>query len=145
MTTCAFRRFDRRHASLPEEDFEAEFSEAHQFLSEYINQPIHWFRPGQAFYNESMLETLKTTGQNLGYQSKFALASMVPFDTQEFLDDPDFTLKNIKRFTFPGSILVLHGGLSHQAINTLEVLNKLLPWLHQQDYQVVSLSKLISL
>ena len=137
-------KFDRRHANLSKEDFEAEFSEAHQFLSQHINQPIHWFRPGQAFYNESMFETLTTTGKNLGYQNKFALASMVPFDTQDFLDDPGFTLKNIQGFTFPGSILVLHGGFSHQAINTLEVLNKLLPWLHQQDYQVVSLSKLIN-
>jgi len=138
-------KFDRRHASLPKTEFEAEFSEAHNFLSQHISQPIRWFRPGQAFYNQSMLEILATTGKNLGYQTKFALASMIPFDTQDFLDDPDFTLKNIERFTFPGSILVLHGGLSHQAINTLEVLNNLLPRLHQQNYQVVSLSKLMNL
>lgn len=136
---------DRRHASLSKVDFEAEFSEAHRFLSQQVRQPIRWFRPGQAFYNRSMLEILKTTGQDLGYQDKFALASMIPFDTQNFLDNPDFTLKNIECFTFPGAILVLHGGLSHQAINTLEVLNKLLPSLHEQNYQVVSLSKLIDL
>lgn len=136
--------FDHRHARLSKEDFETEFSNAHNFLSEHIKQPIHWFRPGQAFYNDSMLKTLVTTGQSLGYQNKFALASMVPFDTQELLDDPDFTLKNIKRFTFPGSIFVLHGGLSHQGINTVKVIKSLLPWLHEQGYQIVSLSKLIN-
>ena len=137
-------KFDRRHANLSKIDFEAEFSEAHQFLSAQISSPIRWFRPGQAFYNDSMLEVLTTVGKDLGYQEKFALASMVPFDTKELLDDPHFTLKNIARFTFPGSILLLHGGLSHQAVNTIEVLNQLLPRLHQQNYQVVSLSKLIN-
>ena len=137
-------KFDRRHANLSKPNFEAEFSEAHQFLSGQISSPIRWFRPGQAFYNDSMLEVLTTVGKDLGYQEKFALASMVPFDTKELLDDPNFTLKNIARFTFPGSILLLHGGLSHQAVNTIEVLNQLLPRLHEQNYQVVSLSKLMN-
>ena len=137
-------KFDCRHANLSKSHFEAEFSEAHQFLSDQISSPIRWFRPGQAFYNDSMLEILTTVGKDLGYQEKFALASMVPFDTKELLDDPSFTLKNIARFTFPGSILLLHGGLSHQAVNTIEVLKQLLPRLHQQNYQVVSLSQLIS-
>ncbi|ABW32792.1 chitin deacetylase family protein [Acaryochloris marina] len=136
-------KIDRRHASLSKIEFETEFLEAHQFLSQHISQPVCWFRPGQGFFNKSMFDTLITVGQSLGYQEKFALASMIPFDTLKFLDDPDFTLKNIGRFTFPGSILLLHGGFSHQAINTVDVLNKLLPRLHEHNYQVVSLSKLM--
>jgi peptidoglycan/xylan/chitin deacetylase (PgdA/CDA1 family) len=135
---------DHRHADLSPQNFEDEFLTAHHKLNQKINQPIRWFRPGQAFYNENMLQTLRTKGQQLGYQDKFALASMIPFDTCYFLDDPKFTLKNISRFTFPGSILVLHGGVKEQASNTVEVLKQLLPNLHQQGYELVTLSELFS-
>ncbi|MGK7932616.1 MAG: polysaccharide deacetylase family protein [Microcystaceae cyanobacterium] len=138
-------QFDHRHANLSEIDFQAEFVEAHQLLSKQINQPIRWFRPGQGFYNQSMLETLTTIGHNLGYQNKFALASMIPLDTQNLIGRPDFTLKNIERFTFKGSILIVHGGHKTEAANTVEVLNKLLPRLSQQNYRVVSLSQLFNL
>ena len=137
--------FDRRHSELSKQEFETEFVGAHQFLVEHTQQPIRWFRPAQTFNSKEMREVLSTTGQELGYQDKFALASMVPLDTQNLLDNPNFTLKNIKSFTFPGSILLLHGGSKRQAGNTLKVIEKLLPWLYERDYQVVSLSKLIDL
>lgn len=136
---------DHRHASLPKDKFEAEFNQAHQVLSRKISQPIRWFRPGQAFYNQDMVNTLNKMDRQLGYQDKFALASMIPFDTTKFLDDPKFTLKNINLFTFPGSILLLHGGFKTQANNTVKVLHKILPSLHQQGYNLVTLSKLFKL
>lgn len=134
---------DHPHVSLSAQEFEDEFIAAHNILSGQIDQPIRWFRPGQAFFNQSMLQTLTTKGKQLGYQDKFALASMIPFDTREFLDDPDFTLKNIKRFIFPGSILVLHGGKKIQVNNTVKVLEMLLPFLKEKKYEVVTLSNLI--
>jgi peptidoglycan/xylan/chitin deacetylase (PgdA/CDA1 family) len=138
-------QFDHRHARLSPIDFQLEFVEAHQLLSQHINQPIRWFRPGQAFYNQSMLETLTTIGYNLGYHNKFALASMIPLDTRNLTKNPSFTLKNINHFTFPGSILILHGGYRSEAINTVTVLNQLLPRLYQQNYRVMSLSRLFNL
>lgn len=137
---------DHRHAALPPNEFESEFIQAHQILTELApNQPIHWFRPGQAFYNKGMVSILKEKGKARGYKDQFALASMVPFDTRDVLDTPRFTLLNIKWFTFPGSILVLHGGLKEQGTNTVEVLKKLLPSLHNQGYEVVTLSELYNL
>ncbi|NET37250.1 MAG: polysaccharide deacetylase family protein [Cyanothece sp. SIO1E1] len=135
---------DHRHADLSPEEFEQEFLKAHELLSKSGAHPIRWFRPGQGFYNDNMISTLRTTGQELGYEDRFALASMIPFDTRAFLDDPQFTLKNVSRFTFPGSILVLHGGLKEQVSNTVEVLKALLPSLQKQGYEVVTLSKLFS-
>ena len=135
---------DHRHSNLPAQQFEDEFIEAHERLILTPNATIRWFRPGQAFYNENMLETLKTKGKEFGYEGKFALASMIPFDTRDFLDDPQFTLKNINRFTFSGSILLLHGGKKEQASNTVQVLKELLPQLHKQGYKIVTLSQLFS-
>lgn len=136
---------EHRHSSLSPEQFEQEFLTAHEELAKRVQpQSIRWFRPGQAFFNENMVSTLRTKGQALGYADQFALASMVPFDTRDFLDDPKFTLSNIKRFTFPGSILVLHGGSKEQAENTVEVLEKLLLILHEQGYEVVTLSELFN-
>lgn len=135
---------DHPHILLSSKDFENEFLTAHKIISEQIDKPIRWFRPGQAFFNQSMLQTLTTKGKQLGYQDKFALASMIPFDTREFLDDPIFTFKNIKRFIFPGSILVLHGGKEVQVKNTVKVLEMLLPFLKKERYEVVTLSNLIS-
>ena len=135
---------DRRHVCLSKTDFEIEFLEAHRFLSERVNHPIRWFRPGQGFYNDSMLEILKTVGKDLGYEDKLALVSMIPLDTLKLFNDPAFTLNYITNFIFPGSILILHAGFTHQAFNTVAVLNQLLRQLHQQNYQVVSLSKLFN-
>ena len=137
-------KFDHRHARLSKIDFQSEFIEAHQILSTQIKQPIRWFRPGQAFYNQSMIEILINMGHDLGYQNKFALASMIPFDTRNLILNPAFTLNNIKHFIFPGSILILHGGYQVEAENTVNVLKKLLPLLYEQSYQVVSLSKLLT-
>ncbi len=135
---------DCRHADLSAQQFEAEFITAHQILQEKISQPIRWFRPAQGFYNHNMIQTLKNKGRQLNYHDRFALASMIPFDTREILDNPQFTLQNIDRFTFSGSILVLHGGFKYQALNTVKVLEMLLPQLHSKGYQLVTLSELFA-
>ncbi len=136
---------DQRHAKLSPLDFRNEFHQAHQFLSQQTHHPIRWFRPGQAFYTQPMLDLLRTEGQALGYHHQFALASMIPLDTRHGFDAPSFTVQMIGSFTFPGSILVLHGGYRHQALNTVQVLTNVLPQLHEQNYQIVSLSRLIDL
>ena len=107
---------DCRHADLSSRQFEAEFVEAHYILQEKITQSIRWFRPAQGFYNQNMIQTLRNKGRKLNYQDKFALASMIPFDTRNILDNPQFTLQNIDRFTFSGTILVLHGGFKTSGV-----------------------------
>lgn len=134
---------DHPHFLLSKEEFEEEFGQAHDALFAQGIQSIKWFRPAQGFFSEAMVEILKEKSISLGYRDKFVLGSMIPFDTHDLLDDPDFTLKNIRRFIFPGSILVLHGGLKEQAERTAQVLEKLLPELHQGGYKLVTLSELI--
>ncbi|MGK7873163.1 MAG: polysaccharide deacetylase family protein [Xenococcaceae cyanobacterium] len=130
---------DHRHASLDTADFKTEISQAHQILSSTSRAKIKWFRPGQALYNEGMIRTLK---EMPGYYDKFALASIVPLDTRPPTNNPNFRIKYASQFIFPGSILGMHGGSLERAINTADVLSKLLIQLRQKEYKVVTLAQL---
>lgn len=135
---------DRTHANLSPSEFAEEINQAHQILTENNNVNIKWFRPGRGFYNQDMFKILQKMAIHKGYQSRFALASMIPLDTYNFINQPQFLFRYIINFVFPGSILVLHGGTVERAKNTVLVLNKLLPYLQEQGYQIVSLSELFS-
>ncbi|MEO0534570.1 MAG: polysaccharide deacetylase family protein [Cyanobacteria bacterium P01_A01_bin.123] len=130
---------DHRHALLATAEFEHEVNQAHQILSRKSNANIKWFRPGQAFYNQAMLRTLK---EMPGYYDKFALASVFPLDTFRPTDNPGFTLRYISNFIFPGSILVLHGGSPERTRNTVNVLSQLLIECKRKAYEVVTLTQL---
>ncbi len=131
---------DHFHVLLPPNKFETEIKETHQILlSNEIKHKIKWFRPGRAFYNHFMLKILKKIPE---YYDRFALASMLPLDTFPIIKNPNFTIKYVSKFIFPGSILLLHGGDPERTANTVEVLDKLLPQLVEQEYKVVTLSEL---
>ncbi|MEM9509247.1 MAG: polysaccharide deacetylase family protein [Cyanobacteria bacterium P01_E01_bin.35] len=129
---------DRFHGFLSPQEFRSEFNQTHEILSSK-GAKIKWFRPGRALYNGSMVKILK---EKTGYCDRFALASMLPLDTFSIINQPSFTIKYISQFIFPGSILLLHGGTVKCTANTLEVLNTLLAQLRQEEYQVVTLSRL---
>ena len=133
---------DHRHASLSRAEFEREIRQAHQMLSHNTAGTVKWFRPGQAFYNQDMIDILQMMP---GYYDKFALASMVPVDTFWPTNDPGFTLNYLSRFIFPGSILLLHGGTPSRTANTVKVLKPLLAKLRQQEYRVLTLTELWTL
>ncbi|MEM8677254.1 MAG: polysaccharide deacetylase family protein [Cyanobacteria bacterium P01_G01_bin.67] len=131
---------DHFHGFLSPQEFRSEFNQTHEILSSNtVGGKIRWFRPGRALYNGSMLKILK---EKTGYCDRFALASMLPLDTFSIINQPSFTIKYISQFIFPGSILLLHGGTVKCTANTLEVLNTLLAQLRQEEYQVVTLSRL---
>ncbi|NEO83091.1 MAG: polysaccharide deacetylase family protein [Spirulina sp. SIO3F2] len=130
---------DHRHANLSSVAFRNEIQQAHQILTTTVDAPIQWFRPGQVLYNRAMLQTLKALP---GYHPQFALGSAFPLDTRWPTCKPGFTLPYLSQFIFPGAILVLHGGTAQRSASTAQVLRQLLPRLHQQGYQMVTLSKL---
>jgi peptidoglycan/xylan/chitin deacetylase (PgdA/CDA1 family) len=130
---------DTTPAILQPMEFERHFREAHDVITDIIQQPIRWYRPGRGLYNRSMLEHLKLAS---GYESLVALASMVPFDTLRPLDEPTLTTWYLSKFIFPGAIFVMHGGSLDRCRQTAQVLPLLLALLEQQGYQVVTLSTL---
>ncbi|MDJ0544472.1 MAG: polysaccharide deacetylase family protein [Microcystis sp. M53601_WE4] len=132
---------DLRTSQLAADAFASQFREAHDILSRLAGQAPRWYRPGQAFYNQSMRSFL---GKFPGYESRFALASMIPLDTRKATNHPQFTTWYISQFIFPGAILVLHGGSPERDENTAIVLKNLLAKLHDRGYQVVTLSQLVA-
>ncbi len=134
---------DITHARLNKHDFEQQLRHAHrQILTATQADRIQWYRPGRGLYNRNMSQVLQHFAAEVGYVPKFALASMVPLDTYEWADHPNFTLQYVRQFTFPGSILVLHGGTTRRVRNAATILPLLLRELVDQDYRVVSLSEL---
>jgi peptidoglycan-N-acetylglucosamine deacetylase len=121
--------------------FQLQFEVTDQILRRCGSQPIRWYRPARAFYNCNMLKILNATQ---GYNPRMVLASMIPFDASDgWLGHPDLTLRNMSLSTFPGAILLLHGGTPQRSRNSAKVLEKLLPTLDQAGYRVVSLSQLV--
>ena len=134
---------DITHARLSKYDFEQQLRHAHrQLLTATQAEQISWYRPGRGRYNRSMRQVLQDFAAEVGYVPKFALASMIPLDTYEWADHPDFTLQYLRQFIFPGSILVLHGGTARRVRNAAIILPLLLRELVDQDYHIVSLSEL---
>lgn len=130
---------DTTAALLYPEDFALHFQDAHARITDVIQQPLRWYRPGRGLYHQGMLKHLQLTP---GYETRFALASMIPFDTFRPTNDPTFTLWYLSQFIFPGAILLLHGGSAERSRQTAQVLKILLPLLEQQGYEVVALSEL---
>ena len=130
---------DRKTSTLSKQLFEKDFTEANEKLVHLSHQPIRWYRPGRAFYNQIMLDILR---QFSSYEPRFALASMIPLDTFKLTNNPKFTAWYISQFVFPGAILVLHAGSLERDKNTAIALQLLLKKLHRWGYQVVTLSEL---
>jgi peptidoglycan/xylan/chitin deacetylase (PgdA/CDA1 family) len=130
---------DTTPAILQPVEFERHFREANDLITEIIQQPLRWYRPGRGLYNRTMLEQLKLTP---GYESLVALASMIPFDTLRPLDEPTLTTWYLSKFIFPGAIFVVHGGSLERCRQTAQVLPQLLKLLDGQGYRVVTLSTL---
>jgi peptidoglycan/xylan/chitin deacetylase (PgdA/CDA1 family) len=130
---------DERHAELSQQDFERIFWQAHTALSDIIQQPIRWYRPGQGLYNEEMLAVLHAAP---GYVPLMAEASNIPLDTRKPLQNQLFTVAWLSQFIFPGAIWVLHGGTLERAQNTATALRELLWKLYEQGYRAVTLSQL---
>jgi peptidoglycan-N-acetylglucosamine deacetylase len=119
--------------------FDLQFKAAHTRITAFTNQPMRWYRPGRAFYNQTMLDTLRIMP---GYEPQVALASMVPLDVSPPTHDPQFTAWYAAQFIFPGAILILHGGAIAHAEKTATALTLLLQELKSRDYRVVTLSEL---
>jgi peptidoglycan/xylan/chitin deacetylase (PgdA/CDA1 family) len=134
--------YDHTHANLKPEELEQELYQAHEALTRKSQTPVKWFRPGRGRYNQGMVKILSQMVKSAGYYPQFALASMIPLDTYQFTNHPQFTTQYVSQFIFPGSILVLHGGSESRTRQTKIALKQILSYCSQNHYQVVSLTDL---
>ena len=130
---------DTTPAILQPAQFARHFQEAHARITDLIQQPLRWYRPGRGLYNRAMVDHIRLTP---GYESLVALASMVPFDTLRPLSTPNLNTWYLSRFIFPGAIFVMHGGSMERCVQTAQALPTLLSLIDRQGFRVVTLSQL---
>ncbi|MBE9159165.1 polysaccharide deacetylase family protein [Nodosilinea sp. LEGE 06152] len=130
---------DTTPAILQPAQFARHFQEAHDRITDLIQQPLRWYRPGRGLYNRAMVDHIRLTP---GYESLVALASMVPFDTLRPLSKPTLNTWYLARFIFPGAIFVMHGGSMERCVQTAQALPTLLSLIDRQGFRVVTLSQL---
>lgn len=134
---------DSTHAWLTTREFEEQIKTAQEKLLFLTGQSrIRWYRPGRGLYNQQMLKAIAHLTAEEDYDMKLVLASMIPFDTYDLLNNPQLTAWYVRRFVFPGAILVFHAGSVKVAQQTATALSIILEELRQKGYHVVSMSEL---
>lgn len=137
---------DETHALLTPQKFERQLKEAHEKLLELTgNHEIRWYRPGRGFYNQTMLKAIANLTAKENYDLQLVLASMIPFDTFNLVNNPWLTAMYAKQMVFPGAILVFHANSTKVANNTAIALPGILEDLRQRDYRIVTVSELLKI
>ena len=135
---------DETHALLTPQQFERQLKEAHEKLLELTGSDgIRWYRPGRGFYNQTMLKAIASLTAKDSYDLQLVLASMIPFDTFDFINHPRLTAMYAKQMIFPGAILVFHANSTKVANNTAIALPMILEDLRQRGYRIVTVSELL--
>ena len=136
---------DETHAWLTPQQFEQQLIEAQEKLLEFTgSNEILWYRPGRGLYNRTMLQAIANLRIKKNYDLKLVLASMIPFDTFNFINHPWLTAMYAKQMVFPGAILVFHAGSRTIAQNTAIALEMILEDLRQKNYRIVTVSELLN-
>ena len=134
---------DETHALLTPQEFSQQLKEAHEKLLELTRKDIRWYRPGRGFYNQTMLKAIADLTAEDNYDLQLVLASMIPFDTFDFVNYPWLTTMYTKQMIFPGAILVFHANSLKVANNTAIALKNILKDLRQRGYRIVTVSELL--
>eukprot|EP00850_Spirogloea_muscicola_P017822 SM000157S02052 [mRNA] locus=s157:26662:29437:+ [translate_table: standard] len=134
--------YDEPNWKLSAKEFEAQLLDVDARLQPYFfkspdGKPIKWFRPGHGWFTPKMRKVFTKHGYRLALGSVYA-------------NDPLFTNSSgpIAAFflwkMYPGAVIILHDRLP-QKLQTLEVLQKILPVLRERGYSVTTLSDLLQL
>eukprot|EP00850_Spirogloea_muscicola_P017360 SM000148S01037 [mRNA] locus=s148:287012:289257:+ [translate_table: standard] len=134
--------YDEPNWKLSAKEFEAQLLDVDARLQPYFfkspdGKPIKWFRPGHGWFTPKMRKVFTKHGYRLALGSVYA-------------NDPLFTNSSgpIAAFflwkMYPGAVIILHDRLP-QKLQTVEVLQKILPVLRERGYSVTTLSDLLQL
>lgn len=123
---------DRVSAKLTPAVFNASLTTAQSEIDRYQLQ-TPWFRPGSAWYNDEMKQTLDERGYRI------ALASMIPLDAR--VPMPRLVSWYINATVKPGSIMVLHS-VGDRGLRSVRSLERVLPVLARRGLRATTLSEL---
>ena len=107
---------------------------AHDQLLAFQSE-LRWYRPGSAWYDDAMVETV----QRLGYT--LALGSIYPFDAQ--LDGTSLASWWLRADANRGDVIVLHDG-PDRGLRAAKILGVVLPDLAAKGLRGVTLSELVA-
>jgi peptidoglycan/xylan/chitin deacetylase (PgdA/CDA1 family) len=122
---------DEASIRLSPRDFAAAVRDAGAVLARF--GPVRWLRPGSAWHNETILDTIAATGY------RCALASVYPYDP--YLPSSRLAAAYILTNVRPGAIVVLHERRA-RGRRTVRTLGRILPALRARGYRVLTLSEL---
>jgi len=124
---------DEQAIRLSKQELEKQIIDTEKIICNYTNSfKKKWFRPGSGFFNQTMIKICT----NLGY--RLVLGSIYPYDPQ--IPYPGLNSRFIEYKLYPGAIVILHDRLV-----TIETLQKVLPAIKRQTFQVVTLTQLMDL
>ncbi|MBD3223517.1 MAG: polysaccharide deacetylase family protein [Caldithrix sp.] len=115
--------------------FKDRFTHGDSLLRSWTN--VRWFRPASGLYNAQMSTYLADRHPRY----RIALGTVYPLDAA--IPSSGFSTFFIKHSVSPGSIIILHDG-AQRGQRTAETLKRVLPYLKQQGYRVVTLTRLMS-
>ena len=121
---------DEKAIRLSEKELEDQIIETENLIHNHTTSfEKKWFRPGSGFFNQTMIRLCT----RLGY--RLVLGSIYPHDPQ--MPHPRLNSRFIQYKLYPGAIIILHDRLA-----TTETLQRVLPMIKQQNYQIVTLTEL---
>jgi len=124
---------DEQAIRLPERELEQQIIDTEKIISNHTNSfKKKWFRPGSGYFNQTMIRLCT----RLGY--RLVLGSIYPYDPQ--IPNPKLNSRFIEYKLYPGGIVILHDRLV-----TIETLQRVLPAIQRQNFQVVTLTELMDL
>jgi len=124
--------YDERSVCLHPSNFERQLLEVDRIVQP---GPSKWCRPGGGWYRKWMLEKM----EKHGYRA--CLASVYPFDP--YIRNARLISAYLRWRVFPGCIVVLHDGKAERE-QAVQVLERVLPALHEHGYRVVTVTELVS-
>jgi peptidoglycan/xylan/chitin deacetylase (PgdA/CDA1 family) len=125
---------DEPSIRLDADEFEAELVRATRALTPFGD--VRWFRPGSGYYDDAMLDIVERHGLRCALGLVYPIDAHVPWSW--------FAQAWIRWRVEPGAIIILHDGGKRgaRAVTTLE---KVLPWLREREYRIVTLGELARL
>ena len=122
---------DSKSVNLSPKDFEYELTRTGDFLR--AKAPVTWCRPGHGAVNRRIIQQMLEHGYSP------CLATAYPLD---LLSTVQAASKHFMANVHPGAILVLHDGKAER-VQTLKVLERVLPKLAAGRIQVTTVSELV--
>ena len=125
---------DEPSIELDEDEFEVGLVRATRALTPFGK--VRWFRPGSGYYDDAMLDIVERHGLRCALGLVYPIDAHVPWSW--------FARTWIRWRVEAGAVIILHDG-GKTGARTAETLDKVLPWLRERDYRVVTLTELARL